>query len=63
MFDTVMKGIMSAMLPTAVSVLADNMDSFRTFLRDQAAKTDNKLDDALVEIVVDWLEKYLESLK
>ena len=46
-----------------ITILIDRMDDIRSFLRQEAAKTDNQLDDALVDIVCDWGLKFLKEHK
>tara|TARA_B100001094_G_scaffold10800_1_gene9665 strand:- start:158 stop:340 length:183 start_codon:yes stop_codon:yes gene_type:complete len=46
-----------------ITILIDRMDDIRSFLRQEAAKTDNQLDDALVDIVCDWALKFLKEQK
>ena len=46
-----------------ITILIDRMDDIRSFLRKEAAKTDNQLDDALVDIVCDWGLKFLKEQK
>ena len=46
-----------------ITILIDRMDDIRSFLRKEAAKTDNQLDDALVDIVCDWGLKFLKEHK
>ena len=46
-----------------ITILIDRMDDIRSFLRKEAAKTDNQLDDALVDVVCDWGLKFLKEHK
>ena len=46
-----------------ISILIDRAEDIRCFLISEACKTDNQLDDALVDIVCDWGLKFLKEQK
>lgn len=46
----------------AIGVALDKMDDIREFLALEAAKTDNKLDDMMVDTICDWATEFLEDL-
>jgi hypothetical protein len=61
--ETIGKQILKAALPLAIQFVLDNMDTIRDFLKAEAQKTDNSLDDMIVNVSVDWFEGFLKELK
>jgi len=46
-----------------IDLALENIEGIRSYLKVEAEKTSNKLDDYLVDTVVDWLTEFLEDLK
>lgn len=46
-----------------IDLALENIEGIRAYLKTEAEKTSNKLDDYLVDTVVDWLTEFLEDLK
>lgn len=46
-----------------IDLALENIEGIRSYLKAEAEKTTNKLDDYLVDTVVDWLTEFLEDLK
>lgn len=63
MKESFLKGIVSAALPMALDYAIDQMDDVRAFLLAEAQKTDNKLDDLLVETGCDWAIDFLKGVR
>lgn len=59
----VAKWLVSNLGGVAIDLVVANMDEVKDFLRAEAAKTTNTLDDLLVDALTDWLEEYLLELK
>ena len=54
--ETILKNFAAYIVPIVVDHLLDNKDVMINFLRDQARKSDNRIDDYVVEIVAEWIE-------
>lgn len=54
--ETILKNFVAYITPIVVDHLLDNKDVMINFLREQARKTDNRIDDYVVEIVSEWIE-------
>lgn len=54
--EEIVKKMVSGSMPYLVNYFLDNKHLLIDFLRIQAKKTDNKLDDAIVDIVSAWLD-------
>lgn len=46
-----------------IGIVIDSMDTIREYLHSEALKTDNKLDDAMVDTLCDWATDFLEGLR
>lgn len=46
-----------------VGAVLDNLDDIEVWLKDEAKKTDNKLDDALVDVFIGGVKALLTALK
>lgn len=63
MKETFLKGLIDAALPMALDYAIDQMDDVRAFLVKEAQKTDNQLDDIIVQTGCDWAESFLQGVK
>ena len=54
--ESMLKNLVSYVVPIIVDHLMDNKHILIDFLRDQARKTDNRIDDYVVEIISEWIE-------
>ena len=54
--ETMLKNFVTYIVPIVVDHLLDNKDVMINFLREQARKSDNRIDDYVVEIIAEWIE-------
>ena len=54
--EQIIKKMVQGSLPYMVDYFMDNKHILVDFLREQAKKTDNQLDDAIVDIFAKWLD-------
>ena len=54
--ESIIKKILAESAPLLISIFLANKHILIDFLREEAQKTDNKLDDAIVDILDTWLE-------
>ena len=54
--EEIMKKVVKGSLPYMVDYFMDNKHILVDFLRQQALKTNNELDDAIVDIFAKWLD-------
>ena len=61
--DAVRKWVIKNVGGLAIDFVLDHMAEVKVFLQREAEKTENTMDDFLVDAVVDWGQGYLEDLK
>ena len=54
--EAILKGALSAFTPYVMDYFLDNKHLFINFLKEEALKTDNGIDDAIVDILEAWLD-------
>lgn len=58
-----LSALLGQLLPVVIQFGLDNLEEFRKFLQEQAKKTDNKIDDYMVDVICDWAKGFLEAAK
>ena len=53
--EALLKALGSALLPELIKLVRNNKHLIIDFLREEAKKSDNKLDDFVVGVIEDWL--------
>ena len=61
--DDLIKWLISNGTEVLIDLAISNLKHFEDFLRKEAEKTTNKLDDQLVGVVIEWFAEYLKDLK
>ena len=54
--ETLVKNIVAGMLPHIIDYLKDNKHILVDFLREEAKKSDNALDDFIVDVIDEWID-------
>ena len=54
--ENMLKALVTNLVPVIVNYLMDNKHLMIDFLKDEAAKSTNKIDDYVVGIIDEWLD-------